>query len=93
MVNGHQQAVWCTAGILRELRNQFIAACDVKPPWSTKGFVHTVRRIKNHDFVSSGIFADKFPDKCPHEWIKKARFTCMEATEVYMVEVIAESQL
>jgi hypothetical protein len=40
--------------------------------------------------VSSGIFADEFPDKRPHEWMKQALITLEEDTEAYMVEVAAE---
>jgi hypothetical protein len=54
--------------------------------------VRTVREIKHHDVVSSGIFADEFPDKHPHEWSKEALTMLEEATEVYMVEVTAEFQ-
>ena len=32
---------------------------------------------------------DKFPDKRPREWTKQALMTLEEATESYMVEVIA----
>ena len=41
--------------------------------------------------VSSGIFADEFPDKNPREWTKQGLITLEEATEAYMVEVIAAS--
>jgi hypothetical protein len=74
----------------RELRNEFIAACNWKPAWSTKAFGRTVRTIEHHDVVSSGIFPDEFPDKRPHEWTKQASITLEEATEAYMVEVTAE---
>jgi len=74
----------------RELRNEFIAALNRKPPWSTKAFVRTVRDIEHHDVVSSGILADEFPDKHPREWTKQALITLEEATEAYMVEVTAE---
>jgi len=77
-------------GVRRELRNEFIAARNGKPPWSTKAFVRTVCEIEHHDVVSSGIFADEFPDKRPHEWTKQALITLEEATEAYMVEVTAE---
>ena len=77
-------------GVCREQRNEFIAARNGKPPWSTKAFVRTVREIEHHDVVSSGIFADEFPDKRPHEWTKQALITLEEATEAYMVEVTAK---
>jgi len=39
------------------------------------------------------IFADKFSDKNPREWTKQA-FTALEdATEPYMVEVMAKSNM
>jgi len=50
-----------------------------------------VRDIEQHDVGSSGIFADEFGDKRPREWTKKALNTQEEATEAYMVEVIADS--
>jgi len=77
-------------GVRRELRNEFIAPRNGKPPWSTKAFVRTVREIEHHDVVSSGIFADEFPDKRPREWTKQALITLEEATEAYMVEVTAK---
>jgi hypothetical protein len=88
-VNGRQLTIYHTAGVRRKLRDQFIAAHNGKPPWSTKAFVCTVREIEHHDVVSSGIFADEFPDKHPHQWTKHALITLEEATEAYMVEVIA----
>jgi hypothetical protein len=54
--------------------------------------VRTVREIKQHDVVSSGIFAEEFPDKHPREWSIEALTTLEEATEAYMVEVTAEFQ-
>jgi hypothetical protein len=55
-----------------------------------KAFVRTVREIEHHDVVSCWISSDEFPDKHPREWTKQALLTLEEATEVYMVEVIAE---
>ena len=74
----------------REQRNEFIAAHNGKHPWSTKAFVRKVREIEHNDVVSSGIFADDFPDKHPREWTKQALITLGEATEAYMVEVTPE---
>jgi hypothetical protein len=51
--------------------------------------VRTIREIENHGVVSSGILADDFPDQGPWEWTKQALNTLEEATETYMVEVIA----
>jgi hypothetical protein len=77
-------------GVRRELCNELIAVRNGKPPGSTKAFVHTVQEIKHHDVVSCGIFAVEFPDKCPCDWTKQALITLEQATEVYMVEVIAK---
>jgi hypothetical protein len=74
----------------RELHDQFIAACNGKPPWWTKAFIRTVRDIKPHEVVSDEIFADEFRDKGPREWTKQALKTIPEVTESYTVEVIAE---
>jgi len=85
-----QLTVECTAGVCRELRNEFIAACNGKPPWSTKACVRTIREILNHDGVCAGIFADEFPDKRPRDWTKQALITLEEPMEAYMVKVTAE---
>jgi len=58
-----------------------------------KAFIRTVCEIEHHDVISSGIFADEFGDKGPREWTKQALKTLEEATESYMVEVIAEASL
>jgi len=70
--NGGQLTIKHTAGVHRELRNEFIATRNGKPPLSTKAFVRTVREIEHHDVVSAGIFTDEFPDKHPCEWTKQA---------------------
>jgi len=75
VVNGRQIAVCHTVGVLRELRDQFIATRIGKPPWSTKTFVRTVHKIEHHDEVTSGIFADEFRDMHPREWTKQALIT------------------
>jgi len=75
----------------KELRDQFISAHNGKPPWSNKAFLCTVREIEHHEVVRLGIFTNEFHDKCPREWTKHASITLEEATEAYMVEVIAES--
>jgi len=54
-----------------------------------KAFVRTVREMEHHDVISSAMFADKFSDTNPHVWMKQALITLEEATETYMVEVIA----
>jgi hypothetical protein len=88
--NGGQLTIQRTAGVRRALRNEFIAAHKGKPPWSTKAYVSTFREIEHHDVVSSGIFADEFPDKRPHEWTKQALITLGKATEANIVKVTAE---
>jgi len=77
-------------GVRKELRNEFIVAHNRKPPWSSEAFVRTVCEIEHHDVVSSGIFADEFPDTHPREWTKQALITLEEATEAYMLKVTAE---
>jgi hypothetical protein len=67
-----------------------IAGRNGKPPWSTKEFVSTVREIEPADVVSSGIFADEFPDMRPRERTKQALITLEEAKEAYMVKVTVE---
>ena len=57
-VDSCQLMIKHTAGVRKELRDQCIATCNGKPPWSTNAVVHTVREIEPHDVVSSGIFAD-----------------------------------
>ena len=91
VVNSCQLIVSHTAGVRRELRDQFHTFRDRKPPWSTKAFVRTVGEIDNHDVISSGIFADEFSNKNPCEWTKQVLITLEEAMEAYMVVVIAES--
>jgi len=77
----------------REVHDQVIAARDGKPQRSTKAVVSTLRKVEQHDGVSSGIFADESFDKNPQEWTKQALITFEDATEAYMVEVIGESNL
>jgi len=88
--NSGQLTVSRTTGAHSEVRNEFIAAHNVQPPWSTKAFVRIVRKIEHHNVVSSGIFADEFPDKRPREWTKQTFITLEEAMEAYMVEVTAK---
>jgi hypothetical protein len=68
-----------------------MVARNGKPPWSTMALVCTVHEIEHHDGISSGIFGHEFHDYGPWEWIKQASKTLEEATESFMVEVIAES--
>jgi len=81
------------AGVRWELCDQFPAAHIGKPPWLTKEFIRTDREIEHHDVVSSGIFAHKFNDKNPREWTKQALTTLEDATEVYLADVPAESNM
>ena len=75
------------------MRDQFRAARNGKPPWATKAFVRTVCEIEHHDAVSTGDLVDKFSDKNPRECTKQALTTLADATEAYMAEVMAESNL
>jgi len=59
----------------------------------TKVFVRSVREMEHHDVVSSGIPADEIIDKNPREWTKQALTTLEDATEVYMVQVMAKSNM
>jgi len=70
-----------------------MAARNGRPPWSTKSFVHRVREIEQHDVVSSGMLVDDFSDKNPRDWTKQALTTLRAATEAYMLEVIAKSNV
>jgi hypothetical protein len=88
--NSGQLTVSHTLGVCRKLRNKCIAARNGKPQWSTKAFDRSVLEIEHHDVVSSGIFADEFPDKHSHEWTKQDVITLEEAREGYMVEVTSE---
>ena len=86
-------SIYYTAGVRRQLRNQFIAACNGEYLWLTKGFASTVHKIEHLDVVSSGLFADIVNDQHPREWREEALTTLEEATQIYMVEVIAKSHL
>jgi hypothetical protein len=77
-------------GVRREQRNEFIAARNGKPLWSTKIFFRTFRAFERHDVVSSGIFVGESPEKYPSEWTKQALITVEEDTEAYKEEVTAE---
>jgi len=71
MVNGHRLYVQWTEGVSRELRDQYITGRNGKLPYSTKAIVRKVCEIEYHEVVSSGIFADEFPDKHPRGWTKQ----------------------
>ena len=86
-----QLKIQCTAGVRSELRDQFLATCNGKPPCSKNAFIHTVREITHRDAFSGGIFADEFRYRDPQEWTGESLKTIEDATESNMVEVIAES--
>jgi len=92
-VHSCQLMIYHTAGVRREVRDQFIAAHNWKPPWSSNAFVRIFHKIKHHDVVSSGMFAVELSDKNPWQWTEQALTTLADATEAYMVEVIAESNM
>jgi len=48
--------------------------------------------MERHDVVTSGSFADEFPEKHLREWTEQALITLEEATQAYMVKVTAASQ-
>ena len=77
----------------RELRYQFLAARNGKPPLLTKSFVRSVQQIERQDVVSSGIFPHEFSDKNPEQWTKQTLTTLEDAMQAYMVEVLAESDM
>jgi hypothetical protein len=91
MGNGCQLTIYHGADVREELHDQYIAARNGKPPWVTRAFLHTVRKIDHHDVVSCRMFMDEFHDNHPGEWTKPALITLRETTEGYMVEVIAAS--
>jgi hypothetical protein len=47
--------------------------------------------MEHHDVICPGISADECGDKRLQKWTKQDLIKLEEATEVYMVEVIAES--
>jgi len=53
---GGQLTVKHTAGVGRELHNEFISPRKGKPPWSTMAYIRTVCEIEHHVVVSSGNF-------------------------------------
>ena len=52
-----------------------------------------MREIEHHDVVSGENFADDFSNKHPREWTKHALSALEDATQAYIVEVIAESDM
>jgi len=49
--------------------------------------------MEHHDMARSGIFVDEFRDENPRECTKQALTMLEDATDAYMVEVIAESNM
>jgi len=62
-VENHQASILHFTGVCREPCDQFLGARNCRPAWSTGVSVPTVRKIKCHDIVSSGIFTKEFSDK------------------------------
>jgi len=92
VVHSRQLTVKYIVGVRWEPWDQCIDAHNRNPPWSTKPSVHTVSKNEHHEVVSSRMNTNQFRDKCLRDWTKKAVITLKEATEAYMVEVIAASQ-
>jgi len=80
-VYGRQLSLKCSAGVPRELHDQFITAHNGKPLWPYKVFVRTVQEVRHPDVISSGSFADEFRDKHPQEWTNLALVILEEAME------------
>ena len=85
--------IYHTAGVHRAPRDQYLAADDWKSPASTMAFFSTAGEIEHDDVVSAMIFADNFGDMHPLECTKQALTTLLDALEVYIVGVIAESAM
>ena len=49
--------------------------------------------MKHYNIVSTGIVKELLLDKSPREWTKQALIILEESTQVYWVEIIAESHL
>jgi hypothetical protein len=77
----------------RELYVKFIAARNGAPPKLRKAFVFPLCKIKQHDVVSSRILAYELCDKGPQESTKYTLNTLRQATECYIVEIIADSSI
>jgi len=69
-------------GVHRELPDQLITTHMGVPPWSAKAFDLTVSELEHQSVVNSMISGDKFPDKHPSQWMKRAMITLDEAMEV-----------
>jgi len=89
--NSRQLTIYCMAGICRVLWDKLIAAHDGKPPLLTTGSVRTVCGIDHLDPVPFGIVGDKLCHDGSREWTNQALNSLEEASEAYMVEVIAKS--
>jgi hypothetical protein len=93
MLNSRELTVYHSAGVRREPRDQFTAACYRKCPWSINEFICTVRDIIHHDDVSCGIIEQELRDNHPQGWSKQDIITFDEATEEYIIEGTAASHL
>jgi len=77
-VHGRQQMIQHPAGVPRDLRTQFIAARNGKPPLLTKAFVSTVCNIDHDDAVSS---ASAKNISVPAEWLSQSGRAPSEPSE------------
>jgi len=91
MVDGHQLTMSCTAGICRELHDQFIAACSGTSSWSIKAFVCSFHEMEYQNVVSSGIVKVELHNQLHQQSGTPATNTLKGATEAYMVSIIGKS--
>jgi hypothetical protein len=59
--------------------------------WSTMECVHTVHETQYYEVSGSGSFTDELPDTHTLDSTKHAFIAIEDATEAFIVEVIAES--
>jgi len=58
-----------------------------------KGIFHTIQEIEHHNIVNAGTLTYESCDKFSYKWSKLDLNTLEEATEGYMVMVIAKSHV
>lgn len=92
-MNSGQQTIFCTAGVHRELHDEFIGTPNGKPPGSAKESFHTICEIEHQNVVSIGVFKDMVCDKHPSYWTRHYGNTFENVTEGYSVVVIAECHM
>jgi len=90
-VDIRQQSIYWTSSIQWELYDEFCSVHEWYPPWSSNALVGIVRNIKQHEVISSAMFAFEFHEQHSWELMKEALNTLEEVMEAYIVEVIAES--